>query len=75
MLTGVNGTEGLRSVLASLDSKQQALVLGHAVPMPVVVRTREYGEDFYAAMGAEDLSTEARQARAVQEREALFGPE
>ena len=32
VLTGVSGTEGLRSVLASLDSKQQALILGHAVP-------------------------------------------
>jgi len=34
-------------VLASLDTKQQALILGHAVPMPVVVKTREYGESFY----------------------------
>ncbi|MFT5090064.1 MAG: DNA helicase HerA-like ATPase, partial [Planctomycetota bacterium] len=40
VLTGVSGTEGLRSVLASLDSKQQALIIGHAVPMPVVVKTR-----------------------------------
>ena len=75
VLTGVNGTEGLRSVLASLDSKQQALVLGHAVPMPVVVRTREYGEAFYKAMGAEDLPPAARRERAAREREALFGPE
>jgi DNA helicase HerA-like ATPase len=47
VLTGVSGTAGLRSVLASLDTKQQALILGHAVPMPVVVKTREYGESFY----------------------------
>jgi hypothetical protein len=33
--------------LAKLDSKQQALVLGHAVPMPVVVKTRAYDEQFY----------------------------
>jgi uncharacterized protein len=46
---GVNGASQLRSVLASLDSKQQALIMGHAVPMPVVVKTTEYGEASYAA--------------------------
>ena len=40
----------LRSILASLDSKKQALLLGHAIAMPVVVQTREYDEDFYQAM-------------------------
>jgi hypothetical protein len=38
-------------VLAKLDSKQQALILGHAVPMPVVVRTRPYDQDFYREVG------------------------
>ena len=27
-------------VLARLDTKQQALILGHAVPMPVVIKPR-----------------------------------
>ncbi|MDP8964779.1 MAG: DUF87 domain-containing protein, partial [Cyanobacteriota bacterium] len=47
IFTGVSGGQSLRSVLAKLDSKQQALILGHAVPMPVVVRTRPYDQDFY----------------------------
>ncbi len=52
-LTGVSGASELRGVLASLDSKQQALILGHAVPMPVVVRTRDYdSEEFRASMGS-----------------------
>ncbi|MEM9245947.1 MAG: ATP-binding protein [Cyanobacteria bacterium P01_F01_bin.153] len=51
IFTGVSGGQSLRSVLAKLDSKQQALVLGHAVPMPVVVRTRPYDEEFYAEIG------------------------
>ncbi|MGI0482208.1 helicase HerA domain-containing protein [Geminocystis sp. CENA526] len=54
IFTGVSGASGLRSVLAKLDSKQQALVLGHAVPMPVVVRTRPYDTDFYKEIGDED---------------------
>ncbi len=43
VLTGVSGKNELRSVLSRLDAKQQVLIFGHAVPMPVVVRTREYG--------------------------------
>lgn len=50
VLMGINGAHTLRSVLASLDTKKQALIMGHAVTMPVVVQTREYGEDFYRAM-------------------------
>lgn len=54
VFTGVSGSQGLKSVLAKLDSKQQALVMGHAVPMPVVVQTRPYDEKFYAQIGDPD---------------------
>jgi DNA helicase HerA-like ATPase len=50
VFTGVSGGGGLKAVLATLDSKQQALVLGHAVPMPVVIRTRPYDESLYSAV-------------------------
>lgn len=49
-LVGTSDASALRKVLASLDSKQQALILGHAVPMPIVVKTRTYDGDFYQAM-------------------------
>jgi hypothetical protein len=42
VLAGVSGKSGLREVLARLDSKQQALILGHAVPMPIVVKPEDY---------------------------------
>ncbi|MGF1504579.1 MAG: ATP-binding protein [Anaerolineae bacterium] len=51
VLMGVSGAQGLREVLARLETKQQAIVLGHAVPMPVVIRTRSYDAAFYAAKG------------------------
>ena len=60
IFTGVAGSGNLRSVLSKLDSKQQALVLGHAVPMPVVIQTRAYDEQFYREVGEipwEELST------------------
>ncbi len=58
VFTGVSGAGELRQVLARLDTRQQALILGHAVPMPVVVQTRPYGPDLYAEVGyveGEDL--------------------
>ncbi|HEY9719503.1 MAG TPA: ATP-binding protein, partial [Trichormus sp.] len=50
VFTGVSGSQTLRTVLGQLDPKQQALVLGYAVPMPVVVRTRAFDADFYQAV-------------------------
>lgn len=50
VLTGVHNSQTLRSVMASLDTKKQALLLGHALTMPVVVQTREYDEDFYRSV-------------------------
>lgn len=70
VLTGVSGTSGLRSVLVSLDTKQQALILGHAVPMPVVIKTRDYNETFYQAMGA---TPEQQEAQLQADVTALFG--
>ena len=60
VLTGVPNKSELKSVLSKLESKQQALIFGHAVPVPVVVRTREYG----SAQSYKDFlpSAEAKQA-------------
>ncbi len=43
VLAGVSGRAELKSVLAKLAAKQQALIFGHAVPMPVAFQPREYG--------------------------------
>ncbi|MBI2836378.1 MAG: ATP-binding protein [Chloroflexi bacterium] len=43
VLAGVSGKNELRGVLARLAAKQQALIFGHAVPMPVAFQPREYG--------------------------------
>jgi DNA helicase HerA-like ATPase len=50
VMNGVSGAGGLREVLARLDTKQQAIIMGHAVPMPVVIRSRNYDAAFYAAL-------------------------
>jgi DNA helicase HerA-like ATPase len=74
VFTGVAGSQGLKTVLAKLDSKQQALVLGHAVPMPVVIQTRAYDSQFYAEIGEMDWSQASDQevlAAAAQARADL----
>ena len=42
VLSGTGDRSALRSMLASLEPSQQCLVVGHAIPMPMIVRTREY---------------------------------
>jgi DNA helicase HerA-like ATPase len=55
VFSGISGASTLREVLSRLDTRQQALILGHAVPMPVVVKTRTYGTpEFYAALGVQE---------------------
>ncbi|MSQ13638.1 MAG: ATP-binding protein [Dehalococcoidia bacterium] len=44
-LAGVSGSRALREVLSRLESKQQALLFGHALPMPIAVRVRDYGTE------------------------------
>ena len=69
--SGVSGASALREVLARLDTRQQALILGHAVPMPVVVRTRDYDQSFYAAIGVvEESKLGDRAKRSV---DSLYG--
>ena len=48
VLTGAPGARNLRNILSLLESIQQSLMFGHAMPMPVVVRTRNYDNDFYS---------------------------
>lgn len=54
VLTGVGNRSFLRGALESLDTRQQVLLMGHAVPMPIVVRTRKYDEVFWAEMASDE---------------------
>ena len=50
VLVGERNTGSLRNVLAAIDAKQQALLLGHATPMPMVIRSRTYDKTFFDAV-------------------------
>ena len=57
VLMGVSGKTELKTVLSKLEAKQQALIFGHALPMPVVVKTREYGSaESYKEFGFRDAA-------------------
>ncbi len=61
VLAGVSGRSELKSVLAKLAAKQQALIFGHAVPMPVAFQPREYGsaESYKCFMSTEEDDRQA----------------
>jgi uncharacterized protein len=42
VLTGVADRNQMRGMLATLRPKQECLILGHAIPMPIMLRTRTY---------------------------------
>jgi len=63
VLMGVSGKTELKTVLAKLEAKQQALIFGHALPMPVVVKTRKYGSaESYREFGFRDAAELKRKA-------------
>jgi DNA helicase HerA-like ATPase len=43
VLAGLSGKNELKGVLSRLAARQQALIFGHAVPIPVAFTPREYG--------------------------------
>jgi uncharacterized protein len=50
VLTGLAGREQLRGMLARLQEKEEVLLLGWGVKMPIPVRSRRYDETFYNEM-------------------------
>ena len=47
VLSGLAGREALRGMLARLQPKEEVLLLGWGVPMPLPVKSRRYDEQFW----------------------------
>jgi uncharacterized protein len=60
VLSGLAGREALRGMLARLQPKEEVLLLGWGVPMPLPVRSRRYDEEFWKELlgGREKRSKE-----------------
>lgn len=71
VLAGTPGKNELRAVLSRLENRQQALIFGHAVPMPVVIRTREYGSvQSYKELGYHEAGE--LKSQAIQDKKDLW---
>lgn len=60
VLSGLAGREALRGMLARLQPKEEVLLLGWGVPMPLPVRSRRYDDEFWRELlGAGGKTDEA----------------
>lgn len=50
VLTGLAGREQLRGMLARLQEKEEVLLLGWGVKMPIPIKSRRYDQEFYDEM-------------------------
>lgn len=65
VLSGLAGREALRGMLARLQQKEEVLLLGWGVPMPLPVSSRRYDEQFW--MELPGSSGSKREERAFKE--------
>jgi DNA helicase HerA-like ATPase len=75
VLTGLAGREQLRGMLARLQEKEEVLLLGWGVKMPIPVKSRRYDDRFYTEMrGRPPRESSTLGGDPVDEiNEALFG--
>ncbi len=66
VLNGISGARQLRSILATLEAKQQAMLIGYATPMPIVLATRSYDASFFSEL------SKARQEPTAEKMEATM---
>jgi hypothetical protein len=61
VLSGLSGRDSLRGMLARLQPKEEVLLLGWGVPVPLPVRSRRYDDKFWGELfGAGGKKDEAR---------------
>jgi general stress protein 26 len=61
VLSGLSGRESLRGLLARLQPKEEVLLLGWGVPMPLPVKSRRYDDQFWRELfGARRKKDEAQ---------------
>jgi DNA helicase HerA-like ATPase len=61
VLSGLAGRDALRGMLARLQPKEEVLLLGWGVPMPILVRSRRYDDAFWQQLlGKDDRMTDAQ---------------
>lgn len=57
VFVGESGSNALKDILSQLNPKQEVLMFGYAMPMPIVVRSRRYDNEFYKTVNEEEKLT------------------
>ncbi len=76
VLTGLAGRDQLRGMLARLQEKEEVLLLGWGVKMPIPVKSRRYDEQFYDEMRGRKSSKTSQgfdQLTLDEKNDELFG--
>lgn len=55
VLSGLAGKDTLRGMLARLQPKEEVLMLGWGVPMPIPIRSRRYNDQFWRDLMGKDM--------------------
>ncbi len=66
VLSGLAGREALRGMLARLQPKEEVLLLGWGVPMPLPVRSRRYDDEFWRELQGKDKGNMSKES-AIEE--------
>jgi hypothetical protein len=68
VLSGLAGREALRGMLARLQPKEEVILLGWGVPMPIMVRSRRYDDRFWQELlGRSSQQTRRSEADILRE--------
>lgn len=74
VLTGLAGRDQLRGMLARLQEKEEVLLLGWGVKMPIPVKSRRYDDQFYDDMKANKAGPSGMDDLSLDElNDELFG--
>ncbi len=59
VVSGAGDRSAMRALLASLEPSRQCMVIGHAVPMPIVLSTRTYSNELKSNLDVRSRESEA----------------
>ncbi|RPJ52142.1 MAG: ATP-binding protein [Chloroflexi bacterium] len=67
VLSGLAGKDTLRGMLARLQPKEEVLLLGWGVPMPIPVRSRRYNDQFWRDLKGEAFESARKESDIMKE--------
>jgi DNA helicase HerA-like ATPase len=67
VLSGLAGRESLRGMLARLQPKEEVLLLGWGVPMPLPIKSRRYDDSFWEELLGKSASTKRKPEDVLKE--------